>query len=292
VKSEGLTLSAGMSLPRHQALLYWLCAFVRRVFQVRGFQMPKKQPKRNKRKGRTRRTVDWSGPETKHGPFGLFSNVKFFYLIGIIIMVGSLALGSSLCRPKASTPQPTPTAASETPTPSPDQVTPTATVQQVQQWPAAPGMSIDTAKTYTATITTTKGAIQVDLFAADAPNAVNNFVFLAQQGFFKDLPFYYADASTVDTGDPSINATSMTQGGPGYEIPTDTNKRTFDAGSLGMFSGKQNGMSAGSRFFIVIDPSKSSFSNLWPFGQVKSGMDVVKSLTTSDTILSVDIQVQ
>lgn len=253
--------------------------------------MPKKQPKRIKRKGRRPRGVDWSGPETKHGPFGLFSNVRLFYLIGIIIMVGSLALGGSLCRSNANR-NPTPTPApvgTETPTPSPDQITPTPTVEQVKQWPAPPATTIDTTKSYTAKLTTSRGVIELQLFAADAPNTVNNFVFLAQQGFFKDMAFYYADTgSFAATGDPAGNG----KGGPGYELPNEPNSRTFSTGSVGMFAGEASGMQAGSRFFIVLNPSRLDSTDFWPFGEVKSGMDIVQSLVKGDTLISVDIQVQ
>lgn len=239
--------------------------------------------------------MDWSGPETKHGPFGLFSNVKLFYIVGIIIMVGGLALsGGRMCGSGAANPTPTPLpVGTETATPSPDQITPTPTVEQVKQWPAPPEMTIDPTKTYTATITTNKGVIQVDLFAADAPNTVNNFVFLAQQGFFKNLPFYYVDAgSFAATGDPSLSASSTTKGGPGYEIPNEPNSRTFSVGTLGMFAGNANGMKAGSRFFIVLNPSLYGFTDLYPFGQVKSGMDVLQNLVVGDTVSSIDIQAQ
>jgi len=254
--------------------------------------MPKKQPRRIKRKGRRQRSsADWSGPATKHGPFGLFSNVRLFYLIGIIIMVGSLALGGSICRSSAN-PNPTPTPApvqTETPTPSPDQITPTPTVEQVKQWAAPPEMTIDTTKSYTAKLTTSKGVIEVQLFAADAPNTVNNFVFLAQQGFFKDMQFYYVDAgSFAATGDPAGNG----KGGPGYEMPSEPNTRSFSDGALGMFAGETTGVRAGSRFFIVLNPSRLDSTDFWPFGEVKSGMEVVQSLVKGDTLTSVDIQVQ
>jgi cyclophilin family peptidyl-prolyl cis-trans isomerase len=253
--------------------------------------MPKRQSKRIKRKGRRPRGVDWSGPETKHGPFGLFSNVRLFYLIGIIIMVGSLALGGNICRNQANrspTPTPAPTSA-ETSTPSPDQVTPTPTVEQVKQWPAAPAMAIDTAKTYTATLKTSKGDIVLSLYAADAPNTVNNFVFLAQQGFFNGLPFYYADPNSfVASGDPAGNG----KGGPGYELANEPNTETFGVGSVGMFAGETAGMRAGSRFFIVLNPSRLDSTDFWPFGEVKSGMDVLQSLAKGDILLSVNIQVQ
>ena len=252
--------------------------------------MPKKQSKRIKRKGRKPRSIDWSGPETKHGPFGVFSNVKLFYIIGIVIMVGGIAIGGWCSNNRSSNPIPTPApVGTETATPLPGQITPTATVEQVKQWPAPPEMAIDTTKTYTATIKTNKGDIGVQLFVADAPNTVNNFVFLAQEGFFRDLPFYYVAAgSFAASGDPAGNG----KGGPGYELPNEPNSRALTAGVLGMFEGEAEGTRAGSRFFIVLDASRLDSTNFWPFGEVKSGMDILRSLVEGDTITSVDIQVQ
>jgi len=257
--------------------------------------MPKKQPKRIKRKGRKPRGIaDWSGPTARHGPFGLFSNVRLFYIIGIIIMVGGIALGGGGARicGSSSNRNPTPTPApvlTETPTPAPGEITPTPTVEQVKQWDAPPAMSIDPAKSYAAKITTSKGTIDVELFAADAPNTVNNFVFLAQQGFFNELRFYYADPGYfVATGDPAGNG----KGGPGYELPNEPNSRAFDVGTLGMFEGSADGVRAGSRFFIVLNPSRLDSTNFWPFGEVKSGLDVLQALVEGDTVVSVEIQVQ
>jgi peptidyl-prolyl cis-trans isomerase B (cyclophilin B) len=258
--------------------------------------MPKKPPKRIKRKGRRPRGVaDWSGPAKKHGPFGIFSNVRLFYIIGIIIMVGGTAMGfggTRLCgnnnanRVATVTPE---SVGTETATPAPGEITPTATVEQVKQWAAPPEMSIDPAKTYTATITTNKGVIEAQLFAADAPNTVNNFVFLAQQHFFDSLPFYYVDPGYfAATGDPAGNG----KGGPGYELTDEPNAHAFDVGSLGMFAGETDSMRSGSRFFIVLNPSRLDATNFWPFGEVKSGLSVLQSLVEGDTVTSVEIQVQ
>ena len=204
--------------------------------------MPKsKQPRNIKRKGRKPRgAADWSGPAVKHGPFGIFSNIKMFYVAGALIMVGSLATGWMAIwgvNGGSSTPAPTPVGVVQTDTPTPGgaDVTPTPTVEQVKSWTSAPAMSIDPAKSYTATIAVAdKGTIQVQLDAADAPNTVNNFVFLAQQGFFNNLPFYYVDSNAfAATGDPAGNG----EGGPGYELANEPNTQAFEVGSLGMFKG-------------------------------------------------------
>ncbi|MGA2285587.1 MAG: peptidylprolyl isomerase [Dehalococcoidia bacterium] len=257
--------------------------------------MPKsKQPRNIKRKGRKPRRADWSGPAAKHGPFGIFSNIKLFYVFGALIMVGSLATGwMSLCgRSSATVPTATPIAADQTttPTPLPEDVTLTPTVQPVQSWQTAPAMSIDTTKSYTATITVAdKGTIQVQLDAADAPNTVNNFVFLAQHGFFNNLPFYYVDSNAfAATGDPAGNG----EGGPGYEIANEPNTQAFQVGSLGMFAGNVTGMRAGSRFFIVLNPTMLDSTDFWSFGKVTSGLDVLQSLTKGDVVQSIQIGVQ
>ncbi len=252
--------------------------------------MPKqKQPRSIKRKGRKPRGADWSGPATKHGPFGLFSNVRLFYFAGVLIMVGSLA-GSwlAVCNRSNSATVATPvaTAATDTPTPLPGDITPTPTVEQVKQWPAAPAMSIDPAKSYTANIVTDKGTLQVELYAADAPNTVNNFVFLARQGFYNNLLFYYVDPDAfAASGDPAGNG----KGGPGYEIANEPNSHTFEVGSLGMFEGSATGVKAGSRFFIALNPSRLDSTDFWPFGKVTSGLDVLQSLAKGDNIQSITI---
>jgi cyclophilin family peptidyl-prolyl cis-trans isomerase len=253
--------------------------------------MPKsKQPRNIKRKGRKPRRADWSGPATKHGPFGLFSNVRLFYLVGVIIMVGSLAAGGvGVCNKTKNKTVATPVPVTATPTPSATDLTPTPTVEQIKQWQVPPAMSIDPAKTYTANIVTEKGTIQVQLFAADSPNTVNNFVFLARQGFFNELPFFYVDTDAFAAiGDPAGNG----KGGPGYEIANEPNSHTFDVGSLGMFAGDTTGMRAGSRFFITLNPSRLDSTDFWPFGQVTSGTEVLQSLAKGDKVLSVDIQEQ
>ncbi|MGD0115256.1 MAG: peptidylprolyl isomerase [Dehalococcoidia bacterium] len=259
--------------------------------------MPKsKQPKNIKRKGRKPRgAADWSGPAVQHGPFGIFSKIKLFYVFGALIMVGSLTTGLMAIwgGNGSSTPAATPVGTvvqTDTPTPGGTDVTPTPTVEQVKQWPAAPAMNIDPTKSYTATIVVAdKGTIQVQLDAADAPNTVNNFVFLAQQGFYNNLPFYYVDPDAfAATGDPAGNG----KGGPGYEIANEPNKLTFDVGSLGMFASDATGMRAGSRFFITLNPSRLDSTDFWPFGKVTSGLDVLQSLAKGDVIQSIQIAVQ
>jgi cyclophilin family peptidyl-prolyl cis-trans isomerase len=248
--------------------------------------MPKsRQPRRIKRKGRSPRGVaDWSGSSKKHGPFGIFSNIKLFYFIGAILMIGSLFSGALVtqCNTNNNSTQTTATATPSgteeaTPTPA-ESPTPTITVEAVKQWSAPPAMSIDPAKHYTAKIRTDKGEIDVDLYAADAPNTVNNFVFLAREGFYDELPFYYVNTDLyATTGDPAGNG----KGGPGYNIDREASTKTFEVGTLGMINGSQ--------FFILLNPSQVDTGNYWPFGRVTTGLDIVQGLAQSDQVLGIDI---
>src|SRR5260370_3844991 len=84
-----------------------------------------------------------------------------------------------------------------------------------KQYAAAPAMSIDTGKSYTATLETSRGQIVVELFPKDAPNTVNNFVFLAREGFYNGTKFHRVIPNfMVQGGDPQGTGT----GGPGYKF--------------------------------------------------------------------------
>ncbi len=127
-------------------------------------------------------------------------------------------------------------------------------------YPAYPPMTIDTSKTYTATITTDIGAFTVQLDAKAAPKAVNSFVYLAKQHFFDCITFHRVIKTFMDqTGDP----TGTGSGGPGYsfadELPA-TASPQYPLGSLAGAEGES------------LAPSYSLF------GKVISGMSVVEAI--------------
>src|SRR5579875_4214470 len=100
-----------------------------------------------------------------------------------------------------------------------------------KQYSAPPPMSIDPSKKYAATLETSKGTIVVDLFAKDAPKTVNNFVFLAREGFYNGTVFHRVIANfMVQGGDPTASG----RGGPGYRFEDETrdNPRKHKVGSL------------------------------------------------------------
>ena len=146
-----------------------------------------------------------------------------------------------------------------------------------KSYPAAPEMKIDSAKSYTATFDTSKGQIVVDLFASDAPMTVNNFVFLAQQGYYANVPFHrIISGFMIQTGDP----TGTGAGGPGYqfkdELPTDLN---YTRGTLAMANAGPN--TNGSQFFICHADLTGRLPKSYSiFGTVTDGIDVVDAIAS------------
>ncbi len=155
-----------------------------------------------------------------------------------------------------------------------------------KQYTAPPPLTIDLAKTYTATFDTTKGPIVVDLFAAEAPVTVNNFVFLARDGFYDGTVFHRVIASfMVQGGDP----TGTGMGGPGYRFADETsgNPHRHGTGSLSMANAGPN--TNGSQFFITHLPTPHLDGKHTVFGQVRSGQNVVDAIAKGDTLKSVTI---
>jgi cyclophilin family peptidyl-prolyl cis-trans isomerase len=158
--------------------------------------------------------------------------------------------------------------------------TPTAAASQ--KYTAAPAMSIDTSKQYSATFKTTAGTFDVSLDATAAPKTVNNFVFLANKGYFNCGSFFRVIPGFVlQTGNPA-QTNEGTE--PGYTIPDELPPKAanpaqqYPLGSLVMANtGQPN--SGGSQFFIVSGPQGESLPNTYSlFGQVTSGLDVVSTI--------------
>jgi peptidylprolyl isomerase/peptidyl-prolyl cis-trans isomerase B (cyclophilin B) len=160
---------------------------------------------------------------------------------------------------------------------------------------APPAMQIDPEKTYVATLETEKGDIVVELFAEQVPNTVNNFVFLARDGFYDNTTFHRVlEGFMAQAGDP----TGTGGGGPGYRFADEFHpdlKHDFP-GILSMANSGAN--TNGSQFFITYQPTPwldayDASGNLKDcqqpnvachavFGRVTEGMDVLDSLTLRD----------
>lgn len=139
-------------------------------------------------------------------------------------------------------------------------------------WDAPPDMTIDQSATYRATIATTCGDITLELFAADAPIAVNSFVFLAENDFYDAVAFHRTIwGFMVQGGDPTGTGT----GGPGYSFEDELGtvaKYGFARGNLAMANSGPN--TNGSQFFIVHDDA-SHLTTHTVFGRVSEGIEVV-----------------
>lgn len=160
--------------------------------------------------------------------------------------------------------------------------------QQVRRFKSPPPMCIDPERTYTATMTTTKGTMTIALDAVGAPKTVNNFVFLARYHYYDGIVFHrIIPGFMLQGGDPDGSG----RGGPGYrfddEVSPSNIPHRHQAGSLSMANAGSN--TNGSQFFIVYDPQPHLDGKHTIFGQVTSGMDVARSLKNGDKMESVTI---
>jgi cyclophilin family peptidyl-prolyl cis-trans isomerase len=152
-------------------------------------------------------------------------------------------------------------------------------VPSIQQYAAPPEMTIDTSKQYLATVKLAKGGeFVIQLFPDKAPVTVNNFVFLARAGFYDGVTFHRVlEGFMAQTGDP----TGTGGGGPGYTFDNEVSDLVFDKeGVVAMANAGLN--TNGSQFFITFNPVPLKSEDYTIFGQVISGMDVVKSITLRD----------
>ena len=146
------------------------------------------------------------------------------------------------------------------------------------QWNTPPQMTIDPDKKYTAVIETEKGDLVLELFAKDVPVTVNNFVFLARQGYYDNSTFHRVLPDFVaQGGDP----TGTGAGGPGYTFPNEITSHKHVVGAISMANtGRPN--SNGSQWFICYQPQPTLDGGYSVFGQLVEGMDVLLSLTPRD----------
>jgi len=167
---------------------------------------------------------------------------------------------------------------SPTPGSTPSPTTQSTPEVKTMKWNSPPKMQIDTKKKYTATMETVKGNLVLELFAKDVPNTVNNFVFLARQGYYDGTTFHRVMLDFMaQGGDP----TGTGSGGPGYTFANEITAHKHVVGALSMANtGQPN--SNGSQFFITYVPTPWLDGKHSVFGQLVEGMDVLKKLTPRD----------
>jgi len=158
-----------------------------------------------------------------------------------------------------------------------------------QQWDAAPDMQIDESGAYTVTMETSRGTIEMELQSQHAPQTVNNFVFLAGQGFYDGIAFHRVIPDfMVQGGDP----TGSGSGGPGYRFDCETadNPLTHERGVISMANAGPN--TNGSQFFITHVACPHLDGKHTVFGKVTVGLDVVDAIEQGDTMDKVTVAPQ
>jgi cyclophilin family peptidyl-prolyl cis-trans isomerase len=175
--------------------------------------------------------------------------------------------------------------ASPTPTADPvaarcDHTAPPSAGEQKPTFDRAPRDQLDPGASYTATMRTSCGTIEIELLRDIAPVGVNNFVFLAREGFYDGLTFHrIVPDFVVQGGDPAGDGT----GGPGYEFETETSpKQAFDAAGLVAYANSGPDTN-GSQFFITLGPTPQldpggGAGEFTIFGRVTKGMKAVRAL--------------
>ena len=142
-----------------------------------------------------------------------------------------------------------------------------------KQYAAPPEMALDASKTYTASIRTKLGTMVLELFAAECPATVNNFVFLAREGFYDNGGFHRVLKDfMVQGGCPRGDGT----GSPGYRFPDEPVTRSYVKGTLAMANSGPN--TNGSQFFIVHGRQVELPPNYTIFGLLTEGHEVLDAL--------------
>jgi cyclophilin family peptidyl-prolyl cis-trans isomerase len=150
-----------------------------------------------------------------------------------------------------------------------------------KEWNTPPKFEIDPEKSYTARMETDKGTMVIELFAEQAPKTVNNFVFLARQGFYDEIIFHRVIPDFMaQGGDPTGTGT----GGPGYRFEDEFHPglRHDKPGVLSMANAGPN--TNGSQFFITHVPTPWLDDKHSVFGQITEGLDVLMAIPARDPL--------
>ncbi|MBN2587018.1 MAG: peptidylprolyl isomerase [Candidatus Fermentibacteraceae bacterium] len=148
-------------------------------------------------------------------------------------------------------------------------------------------MLIDVDRVYRVTIETEIGDIELELYPEYAPKTVNNFVFLAKEGFYDGIVFHRVISDfMIQGGDP----TGTGRGGPGYRFEDEFqgNPLKHDTGVISMANAGPD--TNGSQFFITHSPQPHLNGRHTVFGKVISGQEIVDSISQGDGMVRVTVQ--
>lgn len=213
-------------------------------------------------------------------------------IIAIALMSLLTALTAACMLPEATTPPPTdipeviPTPRiADTPTPAvigtpTPQTSESQSGRVVREYAQPPELTIDPEGSYSADIRTNQGTISVELYAEDAPLTVNNFIFLAQQGFYDGVIFHRVIPDfMIQGGDP----TGAGSGGPGYRFRDEiVPSLIFDGPGILAMANSGPGTN-GSQFFITVAATPHLTGNHTIFGRVTAGQEVADSISKVPT---------
>jgi cyclophilin family peptidyl-prolyl cis-trans isomerase len=254
--------------------------------------MPRKQQAvQVKKRQKTYRPGEMSGDFAHvkpRGVFRLFSNYRLFAAIGVVALTAGLLLAVLLgggSTPVDSDGNGVRGAGVIRTTPQPGETLASGSSANTITYTSPPPMTIDTSKMYTAVIKTEKGDITVQLDPSAAPTAVNNFVFLAGEGFYDGVTFWRVVADDdgnlrfAQAGDP----TGTGIGGAGYDLPYEETDTPFTAGTLAVARKSEAGSpNNGSQFFFTYQDEPTLDGDFTVFGQVIEGLDVLQQLVPRD----------
>ncbi len=145
-----------------------------------------------------------------------------------------------------------------------------------KSWSSPPDFRLRAESAYSATLHTDLGDITIRLLTEEAPKTVNNFVFLAREGFYDGVVFHRViNGFMIQTGDPEGTG----RGGPGYRFADEPVRRRYTAGTVAMANAGPN--TNGSQFFIVHGRDVGLPPSYTIFGEVTEGMDVVNAIATA-----------
>ena len=157
---------------------------------------------------------------------------------------------------------------------------------KTERWTNPPSTQIDTEKVYRILMKTDRGDIELELYPHHAPNTVNNFIFLTQEGFYNGLLFHRVIKDfMIQGGDP----TGTGSGGPGYQFDDETRGNPLHHGTGVISMANAGPHTNGSQFFITHSPQPHLDGHHTVFGKVITGQDVVDAIRQGDRMLTVEV---